>query len=700
MTLRILSLLLLPFFLAGCGIGLVVDPAADQNTSSLTSQISALNAPFADGVSAASIQITLRNIYDYPIVGVTPTFGASGFRNTLTQNCTPSDNSGVSTCANAFVSEVAETKQLKLTFPVEKVGDSVTFTAADRGYNARSCGFDLNRNGVRGEAADCRICDGITLDPDGDGTNEDLIYIDSTSGSDATGDGSSSRPYQTIAKAITVADGPGDGAEEILCLSGTFNETITVTQGGVAGTYTADSFLFPRHPLTIVGWDKDADGVYPPLDPDDTAVLDGQNALKWALIDDVNASYIEMAHLSVRRYRDTGVSDGGMARFLGAGTRQYFSFHDLEVESINDGLVDNDVGDRFAFNISNNSGTFGHISVLNSSFRKIGATFWFVWRSTPDWVGTLIKGNTMELNAAANAADFVFTRALSGFRYEDNYATVNLDASWNVATDRFTAVTVSSCSKDATIRNNTFENFSHGLNVFFHNPECTPSTTTDNVVFDSNRVKIAFQNYDPIIIQSAKTSGSPSNANNTTEDITITNNFILGAAPTIVSCFRSFAGNDAGANPGAITFSGNTCVGTIQNRAAGIFTGANAFPEQDYTFRNNIFASATSPYFIELGMVLSGWIADGNIYSGTGIWKWAGTDRATLAIWKAASASDSIAKQCDPTFVNPASADYHLAASDTCARDSGIDITATVPLDYDGDARSSAAPDVGADEIP
>ncbi len=60
-----------------------------------------------------------------------------------------------------------------------------------KGYVPRPCGFDMNRNGVIGEPADRLVGDGKTADPDGDGVNEDILYVDANAGNDETGDGSS-----------------------------------------------------------------------------------------------------------------------------------------------------------------------------------------------------------------------------------------------------------------------------------------------------------------------------------------------------------------------------------------------------------------------------------------------------------------------------------------------------------------------------
>lgn len=88
-----------------------------------------------------------------------------------------------------------------------------------KGYHPRPCGFDMNRNGILGEAADQLLGDGKTADPDGDGVDEDLLYVDSERGNDETGNGSSRKPFRTIQKALDTADGPEDSSMSIRHIS-------------------------------------------------------------------------------------------------------------------------------------------------------------------------------------------------------------------------------------------------------------------------------------------------------------------------------------------------------------------------------------------------------------------------------------------------------------------------------------------------
>jgi len=182
--------------------------------------------------------------------------------------------------------------------------------SGQRGYQARGCGFDMNRNGVIGEPADCNVGDGVTLDPDGDGVNEDILYVDCQNGSDSTGTGSPSNPYQAIGHAINQGDGPGDGAEDIIAFRGVCNEAIILGAfNGVTGTRTKLAtgseefdFQYPTDPSMIIGWDFDNDGQYPPFDADDIAVLDGgaPNDFPVALKTSQGAATdnFELAHMS------------------------------------------------------------------------------------------------------------------------------------------------------------------------------------------------------------------------------------------------------------------------------------------------------------------------------------------------------------------------------------------------------------------
>ena len=167
--------------------------------------------------------------------------------------------------------------------------------AQPRGYQPRDCGFDMNRDGIVGGSGDCDVCDGSANDGDGDGSAADVIYVSCggdpggsytfyTAGTDTPGCGSPTAPCLTIGYAFaTIADGPSDGAEDIVCFRNLCTEENLSPRsdgGGVAGTYTrtasgsdARSWELPSDPVMLVGWDVDDDGVYPPEDEDHAAIL-------------------------------------------------------------------------------------------------------------------------------------------------------------------------------------------------------------------------------------------------------------------------------------------------------------------------------------------------------------------------------------------------------------------------------------------
>jgi len=190
-----------------------------------------------------------------------------------------------------------------------------------RGYVARACGFDLDDDGIIGEASDCTICDGSTTDPDGDGTAEDINYVQAQTGTNSTTCGASGTPCATIAYVLAgsnssfanVVNGPADGAEDIICIAGTFTSVnLAANISGVTGNHTnRHSHEYPTDPFMIVGWDTDGDGSYPPFDTDDTAVIDGGGTSNTFIDASDNTSYVEIAHIAVKDIQDTNFFTAG-----------------------------------------------------------------------------------------------------------------------------------------------------------------------------------------------------------------------------------------------------------------------------------------------------------------------------------------------------------------------------------------------------
>ncbi|MEM6795659.1 MAG: hypothetical protein AAF725_16910, partial [Acidobacteriota bacterium] len=215
-----------------------------------------------------------------------------------------------------------------------------------KGYQARPCGFDMDRDGLFGEPEDCNVCDGATADPDHDGVAEDLIYVDCASGVNSASCGSPTSPCRTIQHAFDArADGPGDGAEDIVCFRGVCGgvENYSLPAGGVPGFYAVPrsgsqsrDWRYPSNPTMLVGWDSDDDGAYPPFDTDDVAVLNGSGRSRTFRLDS-DTDYLQMGHFTAREYgRSTSAEDSGFVRFgPRGGPQEYQVFHDLALVNIN-----------------------------------------------------------------------------------------------------------------------------------------------------------------------------------------------------------------------------------------------------------------------------------------------------------------------------------------------------------------------------
>jgi len=146
------------------------------------------------------------------------------------------------------------------------------------GYVESACFFDNNNNGIRGEAGECNYCNGTETDPDQDGNDETIIYVDCGSGIDSPACGSTGTPCDTILYGANTR-GPAQrisaGTDEIItCFRGTnCNAPNIVLKDGDAGRTVAGPFGFEDfawsysdNPAMIIGWDDDADGCYWPAD--------------------------------------------------------------------------------------------------------------------------------------------------------------------------------------------------------------------------------------------------------------------------------------------------------------------------------------------------------------------------------------------------------------------------------------------------
>ncbi len=611
--------------------------------------------------------------------------------------------------------------------------------AQERGYQPRACGFDMNRNGVVGEPADCHVCDGSTPDPDGDGTAEDLLYVDASGGSDATGDGSSEKPYRTIQHAWNTADGPGDGAEDILCFRGiaTTEQFITPGVSGVAGTYRvarsgsqARDWLFPRNPTMLVGWDTDDDGAYPPFDADDVAVLDGTgdgaaSGLARVFRLDAGSDYLEIAHLEIRNYGR--YSPGADSGFVIHGPRgdgvDYVYYHDLELYGINmDRLADG--GRDFAINLFNSG--LHWTNFTNLLFENNGG--WFARGAGPDSGPDEGPIRWQNLTRTVHGCDYSVCGSGAGrpgFKIWGYISGLEiLDSVWDTNTGGWQPnpsgghggqfLVIAQCSQDWTVRNNEIIDASIVLTIqpasagYCDDGNARP---IDGVVFDRNVARNTytewgFGNAGVQFLGSDANRGEGNAAGETVGSVTITNNFLSTLGVPWESCIWLLADNGVQSPPGEIAAANNTCVGEIRRWGAisiGRVDGSQAasYPQHDLLIKNNVvIGTGAGENVVQAAYVPSNLAMDFNVYDPAGTYEWIDGVEAGLTAWRARFGGDHASISCLPSFADRAGGDFHLLETDACARGLGQDLSAITNHDIDAEKRPAGPGwDAGADEF-
>ena len=583
------------------------------------------------------------------------------------------------------------------------------------GYNPRPCGFDLDDDGVIGEPEDCRICDGRTRDVDQDGVDEDLIYIDCQAGQNGPLCGTPDRPCGSIDYAWTSrADGPADGAEDILCFRGRCSpEILTPGVGGLPGFRLqpaegsqARDFRFPTNPTMLVGWDFDGDGQFPPYDPDDVAVLDGGGPPGKGLsrafhLGDGN-SQLEMAHFSVVDYgRYSEVERSG---FLHLGIRgglraDHLYFHDLELSGINQDQPAQ--GHRIVFNYFTGGTNFHHVAFVNLKLSDIGG--FMVRGSGPYRPGTVEEGGNdgplrwQNLSVTAHGCDhsseacregggsaFIGWKLwgwIDGIEILDSVFDANV-GSWEpkpAGNGGALLVNATQCSRQWTVRGNEIYDFKVGFEAqggdgaycgydTEHEPPRQIPRRTGGVVIDRN---VFVNTYQPwrrgdygVILKGGD------DLNRTLDDVVISNN-ILASTDGFDACIWVEVGNgqgpNPGPNPGRIDIFANTCFGA---RAEGRSTGLEIskarttnFPAQDIWVRNNIFAGLREgDYGMRFRYRPQGLRLGGNVVSPSARFA-LGKDRAeSLDDLSTLLGMPHESRQCEPLFVAPELGDFHLSS--------------------------------------
>ena len=602
--------------------------------------------------------------------------------------------------------EVARAGGESATQPTRAAKDFVAQYIAEnkRGYISRPCGFDMNRNGVIGEPADRLVGDGKTKDPDGDGVNEDILYVDANTGSDTTGDGSPAKPYKTIQHALDQCDGPTDGAEDIVAIYGTFQEALTLRQSGVAGHYTRDDFQFPNNPFMLIGWDKDNDGEYPPYDTDDVAVLNGNSALPLAIDNPSGTQRLEIAHLTIKDYGVAGSGGRGAMRLRGAGSDQrHLYVHDLELLRICKAMPT--TGGYIIFNLFSGGATLHYFACINNLFDEFGS---FGFRGAGHGAGNYRFQNlTMKMYGVPG--DTSWRGAPSGWKlWDENNHVEILDCIIDGNPAAFgseggiSGIGVCQGSQDWTIRNNELIDLKAGISL-------TPDAgarhyrgrPVTGIVIDRNiwrnTHKWRYTNSTQAVHLNSSKSPAPATA--AVGTVTITNNFFSSTVPFMGILSR--AGNASATPTGTVTIAGNTIYGPSDYGAIYLITG-RAYPKEDFVVKNNIIANVGTNYRnISSSYAPANWVANGNVYDGRHpSFVWNGDNITSLADWQAATGQDADSRSGRPKFVNAANGDLHLDPEDTVAQGFGVDITSITKHDFDGQPRSASRPVAGADAPP
>ena len=530
-----------------------------------------------------------------------------------------------------------------------------------RGYAERPCGFDLDDDGMVGEAEDCRVCDGATTDPDGDGVEEDLIYVDCEQGSDDASCGAPNAPCGTVTYALeTRADGPADGAEDIVCFSGTCSpDEVRPQYGGLTTTRVvpasgseARDFELATDPAMLVGWDRDGDGAYPPFDADDVAVLDGTGLARAISVRNTSASHFELAHFEAREYGRIG-NEGG---FYSQGPSHNY-VHDIELVNINREMPT--PSGRIVFNFFSSQDNH-YFWARNIECRDCGGYFVRgAGGNGPAEAGPFrFQGISLTMHpcsygssAACDAQPYATVAKLWGYMRGVEFLDSVFDGDptnrvlGNHPSHWPSGVGPTNCAQDFVVRNNTFRD-TRGLNVqgyaagFCDGPEVRP---TADVLFENNYV--VFEELErPIAAVSLQPVGEVAGAN--VGEVTIANNMFRSTpAGGMRTCLTYAAGNEQD-QPGAmLTFENNRCEGS-QAEGVRLVQPGNANAHQNYAIVGNVFTGNVGS-FVDAEYGPSAYVADSNIYGGAASFRWGGANDLDFAGFQAAAGSDANSVHCE-----------------------------------------------------
>jgi hypothetical protein len=600
-----------------------------------------------------------------------------------------------------------------------------------RGYHARGCGFDLNHNGIFGEPADCHVCDGITTNPYSDSAPPNMVYVSCQTGADNPSCGSPGNPCASINYAWNYRTGPpASPSADIICFRGTCHEDgISTAASGKPGAYILPptgsetmSWQLPLHPTMLVGWDYNHNGLYPPYDTQDEAVLEG-SGLAQALKLNGNQinSDVELAHFTVRNY-GTGVNvnpTGFMQVSNGAyGTSSRVYIHDLSIQDVNRGKAldsGNIMFDFFGSNAQISYFAVENVEILNAGgYIARGAAPSGGLENGPyrfkNITWTALGCNASGAGACADppsqahVVGFKLWGYVSQIEILDSLLNLNT-AAWNPYSSGFgsTAFFPAQCSRNWTIRNNEIDDFKTGLIVQgYAGGYCdgAAARSVDGVIFDRNVFRNTYTHWlwnD----NGVQILGGGPNPQTSVGSVLVSNNF-FSSTPGWQGMAYINAGNNGGPDPANLAFVNNTTVANLYRPGFGAITLQNstAFPPQTVVVKNNIIGGlGGGQENIHTDYAPAAWDAAANVFDPNGVFVWQGGQLNSLASWQQATHHDWTARQCRPSFVNVGGGDFHLQGSDACAMSLASALSGLFTWDVDGNSRPLVGPwDSGAHE--
>lgn len=609
--------------------------------------------------------------------------------------------------------------------------------AIPRGVLEHACGLDLDDDGVFGTGDDCKVCawdENVEppRDPDGDGIDERMMWVDCDEGIDDGDCRDRGVPCASLNYALDMlpARADADNFESIVCFTGTcqVNAGLRLPSGLVGGV-TRNGFDYPRDPLMIIGADADGDEQYPPWDKDDVAEIvaspDGLDAVLFSVDSTVEGigRDIELAHFTIT----ADPVDLRLLRNRNGPAIQRLYLHDLELVGFRSGETDHPESPLFELAGAGATEQYFGSQILGFALENTKIT---------GFGGAIIRANTAtgveqgairiaNVDARANGCD-----ATTCTNYYDDsvllpegakvsildifgehHSITVVDSIFDAQTDQWTpyggdgssrvpltAFTFGQCTSNITLRNNEIRGFGTALRLEATSNAKCEGAGVDDVRFEGNLVigndgasRLNTATIIPIDIRSRSLGNAEPEAN--VGRVELLNNAIVPLEPS-AACI-AIAASLGGAPSGPFLLHHNTCVIDLDPEAneGAVLRVWGDVAIDAFDLRNSLLLADPGTPTVRVGRLGADWIVDGNVLGADPTFLVEGVDES-LGTWQARG-FDASSAMCTPTFLEADG--YHLEADDACAVDRGLADVALM-TDIDGDARD-ATPDVGADEL-